>query len=120
MAERGLGLIQKGSISACVKPPWLFSRHLSDLDRYCVEAAIYVKDCINTTAATANVHITSPYEVFVGKLPPPNTLVKVLVGFLQNPRTHKSEPKIERCFYANKGRNHPPDCFKDSHGVLPN
>ena len=27
-------------------------------------------------------------------------------------RTHKSDPKAERCFYLNRGRNHPRDCVK--------
>ena len=33
-------------------------------------------------------------------------------GFRRVHRTHKSEPKAERCFYLNSGRNHQRDCVK--------
>ena len=33
-------------------------------------------------------------------------------GFRRVHRTHKSEPKAERCFYLNRGQNHPRDFVK--------
>ena len=33
-------------------------------------------------------------------------------GFRRVHRSHKSEPKAERCFYLNRGRNHRRDCVK--------
>ena len=89
-------------MTACLEAPRLFPGQLLNLDCYWVEAAIYMTDCLNTTA---NPHYTSPYEMFFGRLPPANTFVFMQTGFRRVHRTHKSEPKAERCFYINRGRN---------------
>lgn len=79
VVERGLGLIQGGGMAACFEASRLFSGYLPSLDRYSVEAAIYVKYCTNTTTATTtNAHITSTYGALLWKLPPPNTLTIIL------------------------------------------
>jgi len=112
VVERGLGLIQEGGMAACLEAPRLFPGQLPNLDRYWVEAAIYMNDCLNTTATSANAHFKSPHEAFFGTLPPPNTLAFMQPGFHRIHRTHKSDPKAERCFYLNRGRHHPRDCVK--------
>ena len=99
-------------MAACLEPPRLFPGQLPNLDRYWVEAAVYMNACINTTATAANPHFKSPYEMNLGKLPPVNTLAFMQPGFRCIHRTQKSEPKAERCFYLNRGRNHLRDCVK--------
>ena len=96
VVERGRGLIQKGGMAACLKPPRLFPGQFPDLNRYWVEAAVYMNGCIDTTATTANLYLKSPYEVFFGKLQPTNTLDFVQPGFRRVHRSHTSEPKAER------------------------
>ena len=71
-----------------------------------------MNDCINTTATTANPHFKSPNEMYFEKLPPANTLAFMQPGSRCIHRTQRSEPKAERCFYLNRGRNHPRDCVK--------
>ena len=44
-----LGLIQKGGMAACLEVPRLFPGQLPDLDRFWMETAIYMNDCLNTT-----------------------------------------------------------------------
>ncbi|CAN0098402.1 unnamed protein product [Laminaria digitata] len=112
VVERGLGLIQEGGMAACFEAPRLFPEQLTNLHRYWVEAAVYMNDCLNTTATTANANCKSPYEMFFGRLPPANTLGFMQPGFRRIHRSHKSDPKAERCFYLNRGRNHPRDCVK--------
>lgn len=51
VVERGHGLIEEGGMAACFEP--LFPRQLPNLDRYRVEAVIYMNDGLNTTATTA-------------------------------------------------------------------
>ena len=101
VVECGLGLIQEGGMAACLEPPRLFPGQLPDLDHYWVETAVYMNDCINTTATAANPHFTSPYDMHFGKLPPANTLALMQPGFRRIHRSHKSEPKVERCLYLN-------------------
>ena len=60
VVERGLGLIQEGGMAACLEVPRLFPGQFPDLDRYWVEAAVYINDCINTTATAATPHFKSP------------------------------------------------------------
>ena len=112
VVERGLGLIEEGGMVACLEAPRLFLGQLPGLDRYWVEAAIYINDCLNTTATTANAHFKSPHEACFRTLPPPNTLAFMQPGIHRIDRTHKSDPKAERCFYLDRGRNHPRDCVK--------
>ena len=50
MVELGLGLIQEGGMAACLESPRLLPGQLPDLDRYWVEAAIYMNDYLNTLA----------------------------------------------------------------------
>ena len=50
-------------MAACLEAARLFPRQLPNLDRYWVEAAVYMNDCINTTATAANPHFKSPYEM---------------------------------------------------------
>ena len=99
-------------MAACLEASRLFPGQLPDLDRYWVEAAVYMNACVNTTATTANPHFKSPYEIFIWKLPPTNTLTFMQPGFRRVHRSHKTEPKAERCFYLNRGRIHPRDCVK--------
>ena len=66
LVERGLGLIREGGMAACLEPPRLFHGQLPDLDRYWVEAAVHMNDCINTTATAANPQFKSPYEIILG------------------------------------------------------
>ena len=98
VVERELGLIQEGGMGACLEAPRLFPVQLPNLDRYWVEAAVNMNDCINTTATAANPHFKSPYEMYFRKLPPVNTLAFIQPGFLRIHRTQESEPKAERCF----------------------
>ncbi|CAM9756673.1 unnamed protein product [Laminaria digitata] len=67
---------------------------------------------MNTTATKANADWKSPHEMHFGRLPPANNLAFMQSGFRRIHRTHKSEPKSEKCFYLNRGRNHPRDCVK--------
>ena len=71
-----------------------------------------MNDCINTTATTANPHSKEPYEMYFEELPPANTLAFMEPGFRRVHRSHKSEPKAERCFYLNRGWNHSRDYVK--------
>ena len=80
---------------ACLEAPRLFSGLLPNLGRYWVEAAVYIDDYLNTTATSPYPHHKSPYEMFVGKLPPANTLAFMPPGFRRIHRTHKSEPRAE-------------------------
>lgn len=74
VVERGLGLMQEGGMPICLEPPRLSPGQLPDLDRFWVEAAIYMKDCLNTTATTAEAGLKSPHDMFYRTLPPANTL----------------------------------------------
>ncbi|CAM9207412.1 unnamed protein product, partial [Laminaria digitata] len=74
VVERGLRLIQAGGMTACLEAPGLFRGQLPNLDRYWVEAAVYVNDCLKTTATSANAQFKSPYEMFFKRLPPANNL----------------------------------------------
>ena len=99
-------------MAACLEAPRLFPGQLPDLGPYWVEAAIHMNDCLNTTATTANAHFKSPHEALFGTRPPLDTLAFMQPGFHRIHSTHKSDPKAERCFYLNRGRNHPRDCVK--------
>ena len=77
VVERGLSLIQESGMAACLEPPRLFRGQLPDLDRFWVDAPIYMNGCLNSTATTANAGFKSPYEAYFGKLQPTN-----------NPRVH--------------------------------
>ena len=66
VVDCGFVLIQEGGMAACPEDPRLFPGQLPDLDRYWVEAAIYINDCLNTTATTVNLHYKFPYETFSG------------------------------------------------------
>ena len=112
VVERGLGLIQEGGMAAGLETPRLFRGQLSDLDRYWVEAAVYMNESIDTTATTANPHSKLPYEMYLGKLPPTNTIAFMQPGYRRVHRSHESEPKGHVCLYLNRGRNHPRDCVK--------
>ncbi|CAM9878429.1 unnamed protein product, partial [Laminaria digitata] len=112
VAERGLALIQEGGMVACLEAARLFPGQRHNLDHYWVEAAVYMNDCLNTTATAANADCKSPYEMYFRKLPLANNLAFMQAGFRRIHRTHKSEPKAEKCFYLNRGRNHPRDCVK--------
>ena len=68
-------------MAACLEAPRLFPGQLPNLDRYWVEAAVYMNDCINTTATAANPYFKSPYEMYFGKLPPANTLAFMQPSF---------------------------------------
>ncbi|CAN0390808.1 unnamed protein product [Laminaria digitata] len=78
---------------ACLEAPRLFPGHLPNLDRYWVEAAVYMNDCLNTTVTMANADWKSPYEMYSGRLPPAINLAFMQPGFRRIHRTHKSEPK---------------------------
>ena len=91
---RGLDLIQDGGMAACLEVSRLFPRQLPDLIRYLVEAVNNMNDCLNTTMITATPHCKSPYEMFLGRLPPANVL-----AFMQ-PSAHTSKAKAERCVWA--------------------
>ena len=110
--ERGLGLIEEGGMAACLEPPRLFPGQLPNLDPSWVETTVYMNDCLSTTGTSANPHHKSPYDMFFGKLPSANTLAFMQPGFCRIHRTHKSEPKAEKGFYLNMGRNHPRDRVK--------
>ena len=107
VVERGLGLILEGGMAACLEAPRLFPEQLPNNDWVWVEATIFMNDCLNTTATTANACYMSPYEAEFGRLPPANTLVFMQPGFRRVQRGNKSEPKAEGCFYINRGWNHP-------------
>ena len=109
VVERGLGLIQAGNMASCIEAPRLFPGQLPHVDRFWAEAAIYMNDCLNTTATTANAGYMLPYEAYFGRPPPVNTLAFMQLGFRRVQRANKSEPTAERCFYHNRGRNHPRD-----------
>ncbi|CAN0397216.1 unnamed protein product, partial [Laminaria digitata] len=74
VTERGLGLIQQGGMASCLEAPRLFPGQLPNLDRYGMEAAVYITDCLNTTATKANADWKSSYEMYFGILPPANNL----------------------------------------------
>ncbi|CAN0338393.1 unnamed protein product, partial [Laminaria digitata] len=99
MVERGLGLIQEGGMAACLEAPRLFPVQLPNLDRYWVGAAVYMNDCLNTAATKANADWKLPHEMYLGRLPPANNLAFMQPVFRRIHRTHKSEPKAEKCFY---------------------
>ncbi|CAN0513072.1 unnamed protein product [Laminaria digitata] len=86
-------------MAACLEAPRLFHGQLPNLDRYWVEAAVYMNDCLNTTATKANADCKSPYEMYFGRLPPANNLAFMQPGFRRIHGTHKSEPKAEKFFY---------------------
>ncbi|CAN0528754.1 unnamed protein product [Laminaria digitata] len=44
VVERGLGLVQEGGMAACLEAPRLFPGQLPNLDRYWVEAAVYIHE----------------------------------------------------------------------------
>ena len=92
-----------------IEAPRLFPGQLPHLDRFWVEAAINMNDCLNTTATTANAGYMLPYEAYFGRLPLVNTLAFMQLGFRRVQRANKSEPTAQKCFYPNRGRNHPPD-----------
>lgn len=54
MAELGLGLIKESGMAAWLEPPRLFPGQLLDIDRFWVQGAIYMDDCLNITPTTAN------------------------------------------------------------------
>ena len=54
VVERGLGMIQEGGLGLGLEAPRLFLAQLPNLDRYWVEAVIYMNDCLNTTATKTN------------------------------------------------------------------
>ena len=112
VVARGLGLIQEGGMAACFEAPRLFPGQLPYLDRYWLEAAVYMNDCINTTATPENPHFKSPYEMSFGKIPPANTIAFMQPGFRRIHRTQTSDPKAEQRFYLTRGRNHSRDCVK--------
>ena len=102
------------------EPHRLLPGQLPSLDRYWVEAAVYMNDCLSDTATTANAHFKSPCEAFIVTLSPPSTLAFMQPGFHRTHRTHrtpKSDPKAERGFYLNRGRNHPRDLRQGGHGM---
>ncbi|CAM9595442.1 unnamed protein product, partial [Laminaria digitata] len=99
VAERGLALIKEGGMAACLEAPRLFSGQLPNMDYYWVKAAVYMIDCLNTTATTANADCKSPYEMYFGRLSLANNLTFMQPGFRRIHRIHKSEPKAEKYFY---------------------
>ena len=112
VVERRLGLFQESGLVACLEPPRLFPGELPGLYRYCVEAAIYMNDCRNITVATANASYKSLSKVMFWRLPLDKTPCLRQPIFRLVHRTHKSQPKTERCLYLKRGRNHPRDCVK--------
>ena len=99
-------------MAACLEPPRLFPGQIQNLDRYWVEAAVYMNDGINTTATAANPHFKSPQNMYLGKLPPANTCASMQPGFRRIGRTQTWEPMAELCFYLSSGPNHLWDCVK--------
>ena len=91
VAERGLGMIHEGGMAARLEAPRLFSGQLPNLDRYLVEAAIYMNDYLNTTATTAKAHFNSPYEIILGdyRRPKPSPLCSPDFG-MENSSTGRS------------------------------
>ena len=112
VGERGLSLIQEGGMTACFELPRLFPGQLPDLDRFWVEAAIYMDDCTNTTATTANAGYKPPCEDYWETTAGQHSLDFMKPGFRRVHRTNKSKSKAERFFYLNKWKNHPRDCVK--------
>ena len=111
VVERGSHFVQEGGMAACLEAPRLLPENLPDLDRFKVEATIYMNHCLNVTKATADAGYLSPYEANLGRLPPANTLAFMQPGFRHVHRGNKSEPKAERsrstvapqtCFYQNR------------------
>ena len=114
VVARRLGLAQSGGMAACLNALRLFPWQIPNLDRFWVKAAIYLKDCLITTATTANAGYKPPYESQFGTLPPANTLAFMQIGFRCIQRANKSEAKTGKCFYLNGERNH----MRDSVQVL--
>ena len=91
------------------KAAWLHARRpcsphkLPDLGRFCVEAAVYMNDCLNTTATTANAGFESPYEPFYGRSAPANTLAFMQPGFRRVHRAHKSRAQGRAVFLPAPG-----------------
>ena len=81
VVERGLSMIQDSGMVSCIEALRPFPRQLPHLDRFWVEAAIYMNDCLNTTATTPNARYMLPYEDNFGRLPPSNTLTFMQLGF---------------------------------------
>ena len=66
VADRGLGLIQEGRKAACLEPPRLFPRELPNFDRYWVEAAIYMNDCLYSRRPPRTSTTNRPSRCFLG------------------------------------------------------
>lgn len=46
VVERGLGLAQEGGMAGCFEAPRLFPGKLPSVDRFWVEAAMYMNGCL--------------------------------------------------------------------------
>ncbi|CAB1105045.1 unnamed protein product [Ectocarpus sp. CCAP 1310/34] len=112
VAERALGLIKDAALAARIQAPTLYPG-APNYPSLWAEAIAWSCNALNCTSTTSNPEKKSPYEMWHGHPPPPGATYPFLKPAVYKvKRTHKSEPKAQKCFYLGPGINTNRDCVR--------
>ncbi|CAB1100789.1 unnamed protein product [Ectocarpus sp. CCAP 1310/34] len=112
VAERALGLIKDAALAARIQAPTLYPG-APNYPSLWAEAIARAYNTLNCTSTTSNPEKKLPYEMWHGHPPPPGATYPFLKPAVYKvKRTHKSEPKAQKCFYLGPGINTNRDCVR--------